>query len=93
MAELTVKTERLNLRTTSDQNALIRRAAALKGQNVTDFVLSSAVEAAKGTIETFERMTLSVRDSEVFVDALINPPVPTAAARGAAKRYKRLYRS
>ena len=93
MASSTSKTERLNLRTTRDQVALIRRAAALKGQNVTDFVLSSAVETAKSTIETFERMTLSVRDSEVFVDALINPPAPTVAARGAAKRYKRLYRS
>ena len=93
MAGSAVKTERLNLRTTSDQNALIRRAAALKGQNVTDFVLSSVVETAKSTIETFERMTLSVRDSEAFVDALINPPAPAPAARGAAKRYQRLYRS
>jgi uncharacterized protein (DUF1778 family) len=93
MAESAVKTERLNLRTTSDQNALIRRAAALKGQNVTDFVLSSVVETARTTIETFERMTLSVRDGEAFVDALINPPAPAPAARDAAKNYKRQYRT
>ena len=93
MAESAVKTERLNLRTTSDQNALIRRAAALKGQNVTDFVLSSVVETARTTIETFERMTLSVRDGEAFVDALINPPAPAPAARDAAKNYQRLYRT
>lgn len=93
MAKSTAKTERLNLRATSDQNALIRRAAALKGQNVTDFVLSSVVETARSTIERFERMTLSVRDSEAFVDALITPPAPTPAARDTAKIFQRLYRT
>jgi uncharacterized protein (DUF1778 family) len=33
-------------------------------------------------------MTLSVRDREVFVSALLNPPAPGARLRKAARRYK-----
>lgn len=93
MADLAAKTERLNLRTTSTQNTLIRRAATLKGQNVTDFVLSSAIDNAKRAIDEFEQMSLNMRDRVAFVDALLNPPAPTAKALVAAARYKKLSRA
>ncbi len=87
------KSGRLNLRTTPAQDVLIRRAAAVKGQNVTEFVLTNAVESARRVIEAFERMDLTARDSRAFVDALLAPPGPNTKARAAARRHKKLVRS
>ena len=40
------KSERLDLRVTSDQKRLLQQAATLKGETVSDFVLSSAMASA-----------------------------------------------
>lgn len=93
MARTATKTERLNLRATFEQSALISRAAAIRGQNVTDFVLSSAVESARRAIDESERMALDARDGSAFVDSLLQPPAPSARARAAARRYRKLSRT
>jgi uncharacterized protein (DUF1778 family) len=41
------KTERLNLRLTAVQDAILRRAAEARGEPVSDYVLRHAVEAAE----------------------------------------------
>ncbi|MBV8984829.1 MAG: DUF1778 domain-containing protein [Acidimicrobiia bacterium] len=41
------KTERLNLRLTPGQDAVLRRAAEARGEAVSDYVLRHAVEAAE----------------------------------------------
>lgn len=40
------------------------------------------------SIQEYEIMTLSRRDQEVFVEALLNPPAPSAKLRAAAQSYK-----
>jgi len=67
------RSERLEARVTAEQKALIERAAALQGRTVTDFVLTSVQEAARRAIEDNQQLELSLRDSEAFVDALLNP--------------------
>ncbi len=86
------KSGRLNLRTTPAQDALIRRAAAVKGQNVSEFVLTNAVESARRVIEAFERMDLTARDSRAFVNAFLAPPAPSIKARAAARRHAKFAR-
>ena len=81
------KQERLEARVTRDQKLLIERAARIRGTSVTNFVLVSAQEAAAETIKDFEVLTLRDKARETFVDALLYPPAPNAAARAAAKRY------
>ena len=66
------RAERLEARVTAEQKSLIERAAALQGRSVTDFVLTSVQDAARRAIEEYNQLALSVRDSEVFVDALLN---------------------
>jgi len=82
------KRERLEARVTLDQKRLIARAAKLRGTSVTDFVVVSAQQAAKETIKDFEMLSLRDEAREVFVNAILNPPAPNAAARAAAARYK-----
>lgn len=50
---------------------------------------ASAQEAAASTIEKFEVLHLRDKAREVFMNAILNPPAPDAAARAAAERYRK----
>jgi uncharacterized protein (DUF1778 family) len=82
------KRERLEARVTKDQKRIIERAAEIRGTTLTDFILVSAQQAATQTIKDFEMLTLRDEARAVFVNALLNPPAPNAAAQAAARRYK-----
>ncbi len=82
------KQQRLEVRVTRAQKRLIERAARLRGTSLTDFVVSSTQQAATATINAHESLTLRDEAREVFVNTLLNPPAPNAAALRAARRYK-----
>lgn len=83
-----VRGERLETRVTPDQKSLIERAAALQGRTVTDFVLTSVQDAARRAIEEHQRMDLSIRDSQAFVEALINPQPVNARLQDTVRHYR-----
>ena len=83
-----IRSERLEARMTAEQRSLIERAAALQGRSVTDFVLTSVQDAARRAIEEHSQLTLSVRDSEAFVDALLNPKPVNDRLRDTLRRYR-----
>lgn len=83
----TAKDARLDIRMTPDQKELIERAAAMNGLSITDFVMSCVEKAARRTLRDYEEMTLTKRDSEAFVQALIEPPTPSRRLSEAARRY------
>ena len=82
------RAERLEARVTVEQKALIEHAAALQGRTVTDFVLTSVQEAAQRAIEDHEVIRLSVKDTQAFVDALLNPREPSQRMRETVAHYK-----
>lgn len=82
------RAERLEARVTPEQKRLIERAAALQGRTVTDFVLTSVQDAARRAIEEHHQLSLSVRDSEAFVDALLNPQSVNDRLRDTVRRYR-----
>lgn len=53
------KAPRLNIRMPEEARAIIDQAASLDGRTTSDFVLVSAVEKARETIESHQRITLS----------------------------------
>jgi uncharacterized protein (DUF1778 family) len=79
---------RLEARVTLEQKSLIERAAALQGRSVTDFVLASVQDAARREIEYHQRLELSLRDSEAFVEAMLNPQPVNDRLRDTIKRYR-----
>jgi uncharacterized protein (DUF1778 family) len=83
------RTSRLEARITEEQKDLLSRAAALLGRSLSDFVVTCAYETAARTLREYQTMTLSNRDREVFVAALLKAPAPGARLRKAARRYKR----
>ncbi len=82
--------ERLETRITAAQKNLIQRAAALQGRSVTDFVLTSVQDAARRAIDEHQRLDLSIRDSEAFVDALLAPEPVNQRLRDTVGRYRRI---
>jgi uncharacterized protein (DUF1778 family) len=82
------RAERLEARVTPEQKSLIERAAALQGRTVTDFVLTSVQDAARRAIDEHDRIELSVRDSEAFADALLNPRPINDRLRDTVRRYR-----
>lgn len=82
------KTARLEARVSAEEKKLFQHAAALQGRSLTDFLVTSAHEAARKTVQEHEIMELSARDRKAFVAALLHPPAPGRRLKKAVKRYK-----
>jgi uncharacterized protein (DUF1778 family) len=81
------KIERIEARLSSEQKRRIEYAATLKGASTSDFIVLSATEEAMRTIQAHESWMLAGKDREAFVEALLNPPAPSARMKAAAQRY------
>ncbi|MBI4324343.1 MAG: DUF1778 domain-containing protein [Chloroflexi bacterium] len=84
------KAERLEARVSPELKRLFESAADLQGVTLSDFVISSARQAAVQTLEQHETIQLSQQDSRSFVAALLNPPVPGPRLRAAGRRYRKV---
>lgn len=82
--------ERLEARLSPEQKRLLERAAALEGRSLTDFVIASAQAAATETIQRYEVIALTARDSLAFADALMQPSAPNERLLIAARRHRDL---
>lgn len=82
------KSERVEARLNPEQKRRIEYAASLKGTSISDFMVSSADDAAVRAIEQHEVWTLTGRDREAFVKALLHPPAPSPRMRAAVRRYR-----
>src|SRR5215469_5155157 len=83
------KVERIEARLNPEQKRRIEYAASLKGTSISDFMVSSADDAAVHTIQQHEVWTLTGRNREIVVEALLNPPAPSPRMREAVRRYHR----
>lgn len=81
-----LKKERLELRITPSAKRLTRRAMAVSGLTAGDL----AYEGARRVLDEHERMVLTGADRDAFLDAVLNPPAPTAKLIAALKRHRDL---
>jgi len=86
------RSARIEARIGPDALAVVKRAAAMQGRSVSDFVVAAAQEAAQKTIEEAHIIRLSIEDQQRFVDLLLNPPPLSPALRRARKAHSRLIR-
>lgn len=93
MTQETLRTSRIEARITPDALAIVKRAAELEGRSVSDFVVSSAQEAARRTIEETSLIRLSSEDQRRFVDLLLNPPPLSPALVRAKEAHAQLFGS
>ena len=81
----TIKKERIEARVPGDVKDLILAAAKLENLSLSDFVISSALSAAKGVLRDNTILELSTKDQVLFAQALITPQAPKDALREAAE--------
>ena len=82
---------RLEARLPHDVMARLKRAAEIQGRTLTDFVVAAADEAACRAIQETDIIRLSLAGQRQIAAAILDPPVPTAALKKAARRYRELF--
>jgi uncharacterized protein (DUF1778 family) len=82
-----LKRERIELRVAASAKELIQRAMAVTGLTAGDL----AYEGARRILDEHERMVLTGRDRDTFLDAVANPPAPTKKLVAALKRHRQLF--
>ena len=82
------RTDRIELRTTTEEKRLLATAAAYERLDLTGFIMRSTLPVARKVVDRAEKITLSERDAVRVLELLENPPKPTAALLAAAKRRK-----
>ena len=80
---------RLEARISTEQKQLLTRAAEIAGCSLTEFLVSSAREAAYRIIREHQVLTMSQKDQETFVASLLEDAEPSERLEQAAKRYQR----
>jgi uncharacterized protein (DUF1778 family) len=71
-----------------EQKQLLEEAAKVRGQSVSEFVLSNVLPVAQETIDHGQSTRLSARDLERFLTLLDVPPEPNDELCQAANRYR-----
>lgn len=79
---------RFDTRLSKEQKTFFERAASIGGyRSLTDFIILTVQEKAKQIIKEKETILASEKDSEVFFDAMMNPPKPNNALSAAFEEY------
>jgi uncharacterized protein (DUF1778 family) len=84
------KASRFEARLTEDVKVLFQQAAELRGETLTDFVLSASREKAVETLQEAQLVRLTAEDQKRFAEALLNPWEPSQRLRDAAERYRQM---
>lgn len=85
------KTERVEARVTQEQKEFFQKAADLEGQSFSDFLVHALLAAAEDTVQRYQVMRMTVRESRAFAEAYLNHPEPSNALRKYAGRERELF--
>ncbi len=85
------KDARVDIRMSAENKALLEQAAAVMGQPLTSFILSSTIDRALDILDRQVITKLSARDMHRLYEILCDRKKPNAALRRAAERYKARY--
>jgi uncharacterized protein (DUF1778 family) len=71
--------ERLEVRLTTTTKRLLKRAAAVRRQSISAFILDSGISAAEETLADRREFRIPAKDYDAFVAALDAPAKPKPA--------------
>ncbi len=83
-------TARLEARIPQRVYEQLQQAAKLRGMTLTAYIIATAGEDARRTVEEAEILRLAVEDQRRFAEALIAPPAPNDRLQRAARRHAEL---
>lgn len=81
---------RVDFRLPRKAKAIIEEAAAIRGQSLSDFAVSTLLERANQIVDAERVRVLSERDARIFL-GLLDSGKPNKALRKAAAWYKENY--
>lgn len=81
-------TERLEARIDPESKSLLRKAAEINRQSLSEFVIAAALGKAKRILDHDNTWRLTPDQSAEFVTALLSGSEPNDALQSAAKRYQ-----
>ncbi|MBS3771478.1 MAG: DUF1778 domain-containing protein [Bacteroidales bacterium] len=88
------KDERIDLRLTSEEKELLKKAQKLRGEkSISAFVTRVTIHKAREIIEKENEILASERDKKIFFDAVLADQEPNQKLKEAAKKYKSLQKS
>ena len=88
MTSTTTDDVKIDFRLSSQAKLVIEQAAALSGQSLNDFAISTLLEKANQLLDDRNTRSLSERDAQIFLSLLDSQEEPNPALREAAAWYK-----
>jgi len=82
---------RLDVRLQSHSKALIEEAAALSGQSLSEYVVSTLLQQSNELLQHYHHIRLSNRDRNQFLALLDTQDKPNPALARAARKFKRSF--
>ncbi len=80
--------DRIDVRITTEQKALFKRASVISGfKNLTEFVVHCVNKETKSLLIEESQVLKSEEDKRIFFNALLNPPSPNARLKKARLNY------
>ena len=89
MSVASEKASRLNVRLDDSIKGLIEQAAALLGQSVSSFAVSTLAERARAVVDEHTTIRLTDRERDKFLAMLEEDAQPNATLKAAAKAHRR----
>jgi uncharacterized protein (DUF1778 family) len=83
------KETRLEARCLGHQKELLVQASEILGQSISEFVLSTTLKRARKIVSEAERLTLSNRDRDAFLQSIDASNEPNLALKVAFKSWKK----
>ncbi|MBE0642805.1 MAG: DUF1778 domain-containing protein [Bacteroidetes bacterium] len=83
------KNTRIEIRVDEAGKLLLEKAAELRGQSLSSFVLSVVLPEARSILDAYEGTRLSRTDWEALDALLANPPKPNRKLLTAVKKFAR----
>jgi uncharacterized protein (DUF1778 family) len=81
--------DRLNFRLAPEIKNRVARAAAITGQDLTAFAVSTLSEKANEVIKDHDELPLNSEESQFFLRVLDEKRKPSERSRNASERYRR----
>jgi uncharacterized protein (DUF1778 family) len=77
MGDLIDKSARIDLRTSEQNKQLLKMAAKLSGQTLTEFIMQVAVNQAQEQVQKAMTMSVDLLDYQQLMEVLEQPPQPS----------------
>lgn len=81
----TLKTARMELKTTEEAKEMLSLAAAMDGTDLTAFVLGPAMDKARKVLSQYATISLTLEGQAKLAELIQQPTVPTDAMRALMK--------